>query len=260
VRARLARLREAGYLRAERVYDEERRNILAYRLADRALPELRNKNQAVTQREVYKPPERTAHQLLHSLMVSECAVRVIESIRDSDLVAPALAPLGLPFYHARVVAEPGPRRSVQRFVTQDEVEIDGRGYSIAPDLVFALRRGERERLFLVEADRGGEGYSELQRKVRAYGAYERSLCGRGGCKYSDVVRDVRVLLVALSGVRIKGVLAHLAATATPGAELLRCAPLEIVRGANMVFDAPWLRLEPDGSLASGPMMRRKTSP
>lgn len=258
---RLKRLRDEHYLEVEDVFTEDRVRVLTYRLGEAALPELHLRNPLITQRRVYRPAERNAHQLLHALMVTECAVRVMESVRGSDLVTPPVGPLELPFYHARVVAEPSKRGALQRFATQHAVLVKGRRDMVRPDLVFALERGSRARLFFLEADRGSEGHGDICRKVRAYDAFARHHLEHPGQRplwssYGDTVDSVRVLLVTSGETRLTRLLPVLADT--PGGHLVRLATFDEVRKENVVLGLRWWYLGADGVVARDPLMKPRS--
>jgi len=256
---RLSRLRKGGYLRSEAVYTTGRKQILVYRLGDAGLQQLQVRNPRISQTRLYSAPEKTAHQMLHALMVTDCAVRIIESLRSTDVTSPKIGPLALLFYHSRVVADPGERGALRRFATHHEMRFRGEDRTIRPDLVFALQRGKRARLFLLEADRGTEGYGQLEEKVRAYDAFSRvhldnppnaPLC----TEYSDAIRDLRVLFVARSVNRIDGILRRL--RDVPGIEMIRFTTKDHIMNSNMAFDAPWYFLG-DGEVVQDTLMLRR---
>jgi len=248
---RLCRLRSAGYLRSEDVYTPERRRTQVYRLGKAALAELHLTNPLISQSRLYEPAERTAHQMLHSLMVTECAVRVIESLRGSEppVHTPNIGHLDLPFYHSRVVSDPTERSSLSRYATHRRIHFRGADQTIRPDLTFALQRDGAARLFFLEADRGTEGYRQLEEKIRAFDAFDRyhgdnppsePLCR----EYAPEIRDVRVLFVTTTPRRIEGIVGKL--QDVPGLDMVRFSTIDLIGNANMVFDAPWYLLDGDG--------------
>ena len=241
VRKRLARLKHAGYLSADLLQTSKER---LYFLAARGLAALRD-HDGLDQKRLYKPRSaETLVQLQHPLMVSECAVRLVESLRGTAARTPTLPPLSLPFYHTHAVANPRARKHVERFVTQEDVWVPGRPdpYRIRPDLTFALATGSAARLFFLEADRGFEGLQELGRKLAGYAAYchapdpQAPEC-RLWQRYGQEFVDFRVLLVTTSARRITNLLRALADQ--PGRELAAFTTAAQLAEGNFVRDAIW---------------------
>lgn len=241
VRKRLSRLRKAGYLAGDRLMDTRER---IYQLGEAALGPLREYYDLQQQR-LYRPKGlETLRHVQHSLMVSECAVRVTEAIRGSALSIPDLPPLGASFYHTHAVGDARKRRHVERFVTQDDVRVPGlpQPLRIRPDLVFALSQRQISRLYFLEADRGSENAQRIVEKQLAYHHYRRiseseTNSGRRPWHRYGSVRDFRVLLVTTEERRVKSLVKSL--RDQPGFELMAFSSLGAVREGNMAFDPIW---------------------
>lgn len=241
VRKRLMRLWEAGYLVGDRVLETNER---VYFLAPKALSALREYH-GIEQRRLYQPRGAdTMFQLMHPLLVAECAVRITEALRGSDLTLTDLPPYEVPFYHTHTMNDPSERRHVHRFLTQDDIVPAGETetYRIRPDLVFALTsRDAASRLYFLEADRGTESPAEIARKQVGYFHYqtarnpkspERFLWQRYGNQ-----RDFRVLLLTTDERRVQRLREQLATK--PGFDLMAFSSLDTVGTQNMVFDGVW---------------------
>ena len=244
VRKRLRRLSQKGFLESDRLLDTRER---IYLLAEPALFPLRERYDIV-QRRLYKPQGLgTLRQVHHALLVSECAVQVVEALRDSSLETLNLRPLGVPFYYTHAVANPRQKRHVERFVTQEDIAVPGRAapLRIRPDLVFALAQGSVARLYFLEVDRGSEGVAQIAEKQLGYHHYfeapdpaspERKLWQRYGA-----VHDYRVLLVTTEARRVTTLVQQL--RLQPGFGLMNFSTVgerqEQERGENFVHDPIW---------------------
>ena len=243
VSSRLSRLTRARYLRGQWLNTTwgRRRGFV---LGERSLLELRRVVPKIQQASL--SGRVPLHQIEHALMVTECACRLVESLRDCDDVeVPSLEPLGLPFYSAYTVGVPSARRHEHRFVTHHQ--------GVRPDLVFALRDavGRACRLFFVEVDRGTEGVAKIEQKLWAYSAYSTA-ADAPHRHYGTDIDDIRVLFVASSRRRIHSIRDRL--SSNPGFSLLAMAVAEDLFGSakNFVLDPVWM--VPDGSWR--PLIRR----
>lgn len=239
VRKRLKRLWDAGYLKGDRLLETHER---VYFLAQAALAPLRECH-GIEQRALYQPRGfDTMQQLLHPLLVSECAVRITEALRGTEMTLVDLPPYGVPFYHTHTVGNPSAKKHVRRFVTQEDVDVPGEGsLRIRPDLVFALAEGDASRLFFLEADRDTESPKEIARKQLGYAAYaaapDPTLPNRLRWHRYGVIRDCRVLLLTTSTRRVERLSSYL--RAKPGFDLLAITSIEAVKDKNIVFDGVW---------------------
>ncbi len=256
VRKRLKRLWDAGYLQGDLLRPGNER---IYFLAELALEPL-GEFYAIAQRRLYRPrSSETMLQLRHPLMVSECAVRLVEAVRGGEVEIPELPPLWLPFYTTHAVGDPSKRRHVERFVSQEDIQVPGEraAFRIRPDLVFSLKKASAERLFFLEADRGTEGIQEIALKLKGYNAYAKARDLQQPDQFRwqryGPMTDFRVLLVTTSARRVEVVQQQL--MSTPGFELLASTTLNELTESNPVFDAIW-RLA-DGSTRA--LMKRSTS-
>ncbi len=245
VRMRLKRLEKAGYLNGEFVRKEgsdTRQKI--YLLGKNSLYSLRDFG--IEQKQLYDFKNLNAfRQVYHALLVSEFAIRIVESIRGTDVVIPGLQPFVLPFYHTHAIGDPRKKKHVERFITQ--VDVRGNGgevYRIRPDLVFALKKGDRTRLFFLEADRGFEGHKEIGVKQRGYWHFAKA--GSGGAvsvvpkgktwqSYGDV-QDFRVLFVTTTEKRVQGLRGSL--QNAPGFELMAWTTSSQAKEENVVYEPP----------------------
>lgn len=260
VRKRLRRLWQKGYIFGETLLETRER---IYLLAEPALPALRERY-GIEQQRLYRPSGRaqSLRQIHHSLMVSECAVRVAESIRKSAIQLADLPPFGMPFYHTHAVGDVRQKKHVERFVTQENLAVAGseKPLRIRPDLVFALiqnssgrlPRDSVGRLYFLEADRGSESPREIAEKLLAYHHYAEYLDPRDSSRFLwqryGAVRDFRVLLVTTDD-RRASTLVH-ALSGKPGFELMAITTIEAVKDSNLVFDPIWTNaLGPDRALA-----------
>ena len=199
VRKRLKRLWDAGYLEGLRLLDSKER---VYLLAEAALPALRERY-GIEQRRLYQPKLEADAQLLHPLLVSECAVRFVEATRDTSFELVPLAPLHVPFIQTRLVEDTSKRRHVERFVSQEDVPVLGdQPVRIRPDLVCGLEKSGRARLYCIEADRDTESPQELVDKMRGYAHYRTALDpddpSRRLWQRYGAFQDFRVLIVTTS--------------------------------------------------------------
>jgi hypothetical protein len=205
VRKRLSRLAQAGYLAGDQLQSTRER---LYTLTEEGLAALRL-YRGLEQRRLYRPRTGdTVGQLLHALMVSEFAARIVESLRGTEVELPALAPLSVPFYHTHAVGDPSSRRHTERFVTHEDLYVPGEPepLRIRPDLVFGLAVGGARRLFFLEADRGTESLAEVARKQLAYAHYrdapDPDEPGRLLWQRYGEFQDFRVLVVTTTEQRI----------------------------------------------------------
>jgi hypothetical protein len=244
VRKRLQRLWRKGYLSGDTVLETRER---IYFLAERALPALR-RHHGIPQRRLYQPRgSGTWRQVHHSLMISECAVRVLESLRESDLELLDLAPLGMSFYHTHAVGDTSSKKHVERFISQADLDVPSQAtpLRIRPDLVFALTKAQNEqevaRLYFLEADRGFESAREIAAKLLAYHHYATALDPADTSRYQwqryGPVRDFRVLLVTSEQQRARSLVRSL--KGKPGFELTAVASFDAVKEKNLVFDPIW---------------------
>ncbi len=179
VRKRLRRLWQKGYITGDTLLETRER---IYFLDEPALPALRDRY-GIEQQRLYRPAgsAQSLRQIHHALMVSECAVTVAESIRKSAIQLVDLPPLGMPFYHTHAVGDVRQKKHVERFVSQENLDVAGfdKPLRIRPDLVFALNQNSMgspvSRLYCLEADRGSESPREVAEKLRAYHHYAEYL-------------------------------------------------------------------------------------
>lgn len=238
VRKRLNRLWDAGYLEGTRLLDTKER---VYFLGEQALPSLRERYE-IEQRRIYQPKLESDLQLLHPLMVSECAVRMVEAVRETDFELVYLDPLGIPFVHARTVGDTTKRRYVDRFVAQENVPVLGEeSVRIRPDLVCGIGKGGRSRLYFVEADRDTESPQEVLAKQLAYAHYWDALDPRNPQRrlwqrYGSF-RDFRVLIVTVSQRRMENLTAAL--EGQEGWELMALTTLEQLVAEHPLFGPIW---------------------
>ena len=257
VRKRLKRLRDGGYLIGDTYLDSKER---IYYLGEQALPALRERY-GIDQRRLYHPRFAVDLQIRHPLLVSECAVRVTESIRRSPLTLPDLAPLWVPFIHTHAIGNPAKKRHVERFVSQDDIAVAGRSrpLRIRPDLVFALAQGNVSRLYFLEADRGSESPQEIAEKLLGYAhyqnAFEPSDPEKRRWQRYGAMRDYRVLFVTTDQRRVESLTTYL--EQRPGFHLLALTSILAVKEKNMVFDPIWTnKAGPDRPLAKRPEPKR----
>ena len=245
VRKRLSRVAKAGYLIGDELWEEHsRKRMRIYRIGSEALGPLRY-HYGIEQTRVHRPKAQNVfRQVHHSLLVSECAVRIIESLRDSDFEVPRLPPVDVPFYQTHMVGNPRSKKHVERFVSQEDIWVPGspKPHRIRPDLVFALGKQGGYRLFFLEADRGTESYPEIAEKQRGYFQYARTADpinpGKLLWQRYGKMRDFRVLFVTTSEKRIAGL--RNALQEEPGFELAAFTTSEAVNTSNMVFDQIWV--------------------
>lgn len=248
VRKRLQRLWQKGYLHGDTLLETRER---IYFLAERALPALRDRFD-IEQQRLYRPAGRpqSLRQVHHALMVSECAVRVAESIRKSAIQLAALPPLGMPFYHTHAVGDVRKKRHVERFVTQEDLFLPSHAkpLRIRPDLVFALIQessaGPVGRLYFLEADRGSESPREAAAKLLAYHHYAEYLDPLDSSRYLwqryGEMRDFRVLLVTTDDRRAATLVRALSGNSSkPGFELVAVATVDAMKEQSLVFDPIW---------------------
>lgn len=238
VRKRLRRLEKAGYLFGDLLVEGRER---IYYLGEEAAAPL-SELLGVPQKRVYRPRLESTRQIQHPLMVSECAVRVTEAIRGTDVTTPDLPPLGISYYHTHAVEQATRRKAVERFVTQEDLEVGETRHRIRPDLVFALQRSSVARLFFLEADRGFEEPAVLLEKQIGYHHYRE--LGRFR-KYGEV-QDFRVLLVTTNKKRVDLLHRHLSRAA--GEDLTFVATYDDVQTRDPVFDPIWLKKTGEGAL------------
>lgn len=240
VRKRLKRLWDAGYFEGDRLAERKER---IYVLGDRALKPLRE-TYGIRQWRLYQPRFETEAQILHPLLVSECAVRVVEALRRpaSDLELASLQPLAVPFVHTHLVGNARKRKHVERFVSQEDLEVEGETLRIRPDLVFGLEKDGRGRLYFLEADRGTERPVDVAAKLAAYAAYletpdpdqpDRRLWQRYG-----PFGDFRVLVVTTTRRRVRSLASTL--RDHPGWDLVNLTTASKVRRESPLFDEIWL--------------------
>jgi len=242
IRKRLKRLWDAGFLAGDVL---QATNERIYSLGEKGLEPLRVAY-GLEQRRLYRPrsPE-TMQQLAHPLMVSECAVRFVESVRGSDVEIPDLAPLWIPFYHTHAVADTSRKKHTERYVTQEDLRVTGHPepFRIRPDLVFALARGSAWRLFFLEADRGSESVQEITLKQAGYAHLQAAPdpdqpAQRLWQRYGPA-RDFRVLFVTTTPRRVEVLRRQLAEQ--PGFELMAFSTLQEAQSRNVVLDPVWRR-------------------
>ena len=245
VRKRLKRLWDAGYLEGTRLLDTKER---VYFLGEQALPALRD-HFGIEQRRLYQPKLESDLQLLHPLMVSECATRVVESLRGTDFELVSLSPLGIPFLHARTVGDVTKRRHVERFVAQEDVPVLGEAPArIRPDLVCGVAKQGRARLYLWEADRDTESPQEVLAKQLGYAHYwdardPRDPQRRLWQRYGEF-RDFRVLIVTTSQRRLENLENALAGQ--EGWDLVALTTLEQLENHHPFFAPIWRNQQGDG--------------
>lgn len=235
LRKRLRALEAGGYLEGLPFRNEGKLEKVYY-LGPAALSHLAR--YGIGQKRLYTPCAALAPpQLLHPLMVSECAVCVVESLRGTSVITPGLAPFEAPFYGTHVVENPRAKQHVKRFLTQEDVQAPGRRLRIRPDLVFALRLDDTARLYFLEADRGLEGARILAEKLEAYKTFF-NLYGPLWMKYHPAVRDARVLVVFDTPQRAGVILRSLPDGAVCSG--VSFAALPSLQRCNAVFDPIWM--------------------
>jgi len=240
IRKRLKRLWDEGFLAGDVL---QATNERIYFLGERGLEPLRAAY-GLEQRRLYRPRSaETMQQLAHPLMVSECAVRFVESVRGSDVELPELAPLWIPFFHTHAVADTSRKKHTERFVTQEDLRVPGHPepFRIRPDLVFALARGSAWRLFFLEADRGSESVQEIALKQAGYAHLQDAPDPDHGSqrlwqRYGPA-RDFRVLFVTTTPRRVETL--HRQLTERPGFELMTFTSLAEVQNRNVLFESIW---------------------
>lgn len=240
VRKRLKRLWDADYLSGDRLLETNER---IYFLGQQALGPLRE-CYGVDQQKLYQPRGfDTMQQLLHPLLVSECAVRVTEALRGTDMKLVDLQPLEVPFYHTHAVGDPSAKKHVKRFVTQEDVVVRGQPepFRIRPDLVFSLKQGDASRLFFLEADRNTESPKEIVKKQLGYAAYAATPDSQSPRQFLwqrySAAKDLQVLFLTTAHRRVGLLQKHLADQ--PGFDLMAFTSIEELQGKNMVFDGVW---------------------
>lgn len=269
VRKRLRRLWTAGYLSGDTLLETRERY---YQLAEPALPAL-YETYGIEQRRLYKPRGlETMRHVHHTLMVSECAVRVAESLRESEITLLDLLPLRVPFYHTHTVGDVRKKKHVNRFVTQEDLLLRGRTspLRIRPDLVFALTQREISRLYFLEADRGSESPQEISAKQLAYHHYATAPAFPPTPTASapdpenlfqqpqpqpqyrwqryGAVQSFRVLFVTTDDRRLTKLTQAL--QEKPGFELMAFTTIAALQQQNMIFGPIWTNQHgPDRALA-----------
>lgn len=244
VRKRLKRLCDADYITGDTLIDTKER---LYMLAREGLRML-NRQMDIDQQRLYESRYDTLVHLHHPLLITECAVRIVESLRETDIELVSLDPLSIEFYHTHAVVDGTKRKHIERFVTQEDLHIAGHHepFRIRPDLMFALRKDHHQRLFFLEADRGYESRSMIAEKQRAYAQYaqypdpndpQRYLWQR----YGDMA-DFRVLFVTTSHRRIQTLEKVL--RAQPGFSLVAFTTEADLKSHHFFYDPIW-RVEGD---------------
>ncbi len=240
VRKRLRRLWHEGYLLDDRLATTHER---IYFLGERALRSLRERY-GITQRRLYQPRGlETMRQVHHALLVSECAVRVVESVRGSAIQVPNLAPLEVPFYHTHAVGDPRKKKHIDRFVTQEDLIVPGhvRPLRVRPDLAFALSQEQITRLYFLEADRGSESARQIAAKQLAYHHFRQAPDPTKPGQYLwqryGTVRDFRILFVTTTARRAGNLAKSL--SDQPGFGLMAFSAVDDVKQHNMIFDGIW---------------------
>jgi hypothetical protein len=239
VRKRLKRLCDADFITADLLIDTKER---LYTLAREGLRML-NRQMGIDQQRVYEPRYDSLVHLHHPLLITECAVRIVESLRGTDIELLSLAPLSIEFYHAHAVGDSTKRKHIERFVTQEDLRIAGHPepFRIRPDLVFALGKDQHHRLFFLEADRGHESRSVIRDKQVGYHHYarypdpdnpKRYLWQR----YGDVA-DFRVLFVTTSPRRIQALEKVL--KTQPGFSLMAFTTEAELKAGHFFYDPIW---------------------
>ncbi|MEE4247007.1 MAG: replication-relaxation family protein [Kangiellaceae bacterium] len=244
VRKRLSRLAKAEYLIGDELWEEySRKRMRIYRIGAAALPPL-SYHFGVEQTRVHRPKAQNVfRQVHHTLLVSECAVRIVESLRGSDFEVPRLPPVEVPFYQTHMVGNPRSKKHVERFVSQEDIWVPtaSKPHRIRPDLVFALGKEGAHRLFFLEADRGTESHAEIAAKQKGYACYAKAPDPDDPRKYLwqryGAMRDFRVLLVTTTERRIKGLRSSL--QNEPGFELMAFTTEEQLQHSNMAMEAIW---------------------
>ena len=255
VRKRMSRLAKAGYLVGDEIWGEHtRKRERIYRLGKEALEPL-SFYHGIEQTRVHRPKgQNTFRQVYHSLLVSVCAVRIVENLRDRSLdtfETPNLDPLEIPFYQTHMVGDARKKKHVERFVSQEDISVPGYGHMLRlrPDLVFALGKENAYRLYFLEADRGTESHAEIEVKLRGYHQYQKAndpnqpgqnLWQRYGVsrEIPQEMRDFRVLFVTTTEKRIGLLRASL--QGKPGYELVAFTTIEAAKSSNMVSDKVWM--------------------
>ena len=239
VRKRLRRLATSGYLLPDRLLETRER---IYFLGKNALAPLRQQY-GLEQQRLYQPRLEAATQLRHALLVTECATRVVESVRQSAFRLVDLAPLWTPFVQTHAVENPRKRKHVERFVSQEDLPVPGHPtpLRIRPDLVFALEHGSAARLYFLEADRGSESPRQLAEKLLAYDYFREWVDPSRPNQYRwqryGELRDFRVLIVTTDHRRV-ATLAHFLAD-HPGFDITALAAESGIREQDIIFDRIW---------------------
>lgn len=238
VRKRLKRLWDTGYLEGRRLFTTKER---VYLLGEPALPALRERF-GINQRRLFRPKLESDLQLLHPLMVSECAVRMVESVRENEFELAPMLPLGIPFVHTRTVGDATKRRHTDRFVAHEDIVVPGEEQArIRPDLVCGLEKQGRSRLYLWEADRDTKSPQEVLAKQLAYAQYWNALDPEEPHKrlwqrYGPF-QDFRVLIVTTSQRRLENLASALAGH--DGWELVALTTLEQLEHRDPLFAPIW---------------------
>ena len=249
-RMRLKRLEDAGYLRGELVrHEHSNHQEKVYFLDQPALKPLERFGVVQNRISEFKALH-THRQIYHALMVSECGVRMWESVRQTDIPLPKLAPFQMPFYHTHAVANRHTKKHVERFITQVDVPVPGKHhpYRVRPDLIFGLERSGLARLFFLEADRGFEGHQEIAAKLEGYVHYARlenpDAPGELAWHQYGLKRDFRVLFVTTTERRLQNLWDSL--HTIPGFELWAMTTFDALKNQNPILDTIWKTA--DGSL------------
>lgn len=245
VRKRMRRLWDAGYLSGTRLIESKER---IYTLAPSALEPLRE-SYDLDQQRLYQPKLEAEAQLLHPLMVSECATRLVESLRGTTFALSSLRPVELPFVLTHTIGDANKRKHVERFLSQENLEVSGRDpFRIRPDLVFGVEKAGRGRLYFLEADRGTESVQDVVEKQLGYHAYLSALDPEDPTRclwqsYGEF-RDFRVLVVTSTQRRRQSLINAL--KGQQGWELTAVTMISEFESRHPLFDPIWSNQQGDG--------------
>lgn len=245
VRHRLNRLAQAGYLKGDFVFEEGTSRRMKFYTIDRKALDPLSYHYGIEQKQLYSFRGLNSYQqVFHALLVSEFVVRLKESLRETDAFTPDLKPLDIPFYHTHTVGQPNKKKHTERFVSQVDIHPQGqeKALFIRPDLVFALQKGDRSRLYFLEADRGSEGHTAISMKLQGYHHYNqaddpKSISRKHWQSYGEM-RDFRVLFVTTSEKRIVNLRERL--KNVPGFYLVAFTTLNWLRGQNVIYNPIWV--------------------
>ena len=247
VRKRLQRLWQKGYIKGDTLVETRER---FYTLEELGLSALRDRF-GIRQQRLYHPRAASSHRSLErDLMISECAVRILEASRASALDLMSLRPLAIPFYKTHTVGDTKSKKHIERFVSQEDLQVAGHPLAlrIRPDLVFALEQEVTQRrfsrLYMVHVIHGNTSAKKAADWLFAYHHYRDHSDPENPSKplwkrYGDL-DDFRVLLVTRKKDRVRSLARAL--EAKPGFDRTGIASLEALTSRDPLFDGIWTNL------------------